>query len=364
MRAQGCADLRVRRGIDGAGRVVQNQHLGLLEQRAGDAQALLLPAGDVGAAALDARVVALRQAGDELVRASQAAGFAALRLSRALVAPAQVVKDGAGEEHVLLQHDGDLVAQRLDVVAAHVDAADLHAAAGHVIEPGNQADQARLGGARAAQNADRLAGGDVQIHIAQDVLAAAVGEVHMLKVDGAIRDRRHRGLGRGDIRPLVKHLLDALRRGHRLRDHDKDHREHHQAHQDVHDVGQQARQLAGRQARAPDDHLRAQPAQQQDAQVDAAHHDRLHEGDDALGADGVAIQVVRRAGEFLILMRLAHKRLDHANRADILLDRRVDRVILFEHLLEVAHGHWHQDGDDGDEQRHDRQEDQRQARGD
>ena len=55
--AQGLADARVRRGIDGARRIVEDEDLRLFQQGAGDAQALLLPAGDIRAALLDVRCV-------------------------------------------------------------------------------------------------------------------------------------------------------------------------------------------------------------------------------------------------------------------------------------------------------------------
>ena len=62
------ADQGIRPGIYGAGGIVQDQYLGLFQQRARDAQALFLPAGHVGAALLDVSVIAVRQRADELVR--------------------------------------------------------------------------------------------------------------------------------------------------------------------------------------------------------------------------------------------------------------------------------------------------------
>ena len=189
---------------------------------------------------------------------------------------------------------------------------------------------------------------DVREHRRAAALRAlAVGEGHVLKVDGAVRDLLH-GVRRGDdVRLLAEHLLDALRRGDGLAEHDEDHGDHHQAHEDVHDIGKQAGELAGGQARAAHDHLRAEPADEQDARIHAAHHDRHVQGDDLLRGDGVFVQVLRRALELAVLVILAYKGLHHADGADVLLDRAVDHIILAEHLLEVAHGHGNQD-----EQRH------------
>ena len=267
------------------------------------------------------------------------AGLPALLVGRVFVAPAEVVVNRAGEKHVVLQHDGNRVAQALHVVSAHIHAADAHLARRYVIQAGNQVDQTRLGRTCAAHDADGLAGLDVQIDIAKHRLAAAllIGERHMVKVDGTILHGLDRVFRAGDIRLLLQHFLNALRRRGGLRHHDEDHGEHHQAHQDVHDIGKQAGQLARGQAGLADDHLRAEPADDQNAGVHGQLHDRHGEGDDALGGDGVFEQIVRRAGELFILIFFADKRLDHADRADVFLDHTVDRVVFAEHLTEIPH---------------------------
>ena len=69
------ADQRIGAGIHRAGGVVQDQDLGLFQQRAGDAQPLLLAAGDVGAALLDLGVVFIGELLDELIGLRQPAGL-------------------------------------------------------------------------------------------------------------------------------------------------------------------------------------------------------------------------------------------------------------------------------------------------
>ena len=81
------ADERVGAGIDGGGRVVEDQHLRLLEQRARDAQALLLAAGDVRAALLDVGVVAVGEGADKVVRLRELAGRDELLVRRVLDCP-------------------------------------------------------------------------------------------------------------------------------------------------------------------------------------------------------------------------------------------------------------------------------------
>src|SRR5699024_2677801 len=132
------ADQRVGLGIDGAGGVVQNQDLGLFQQGAGDAQALFLAAGNIGAALLDPGVVLIRELLDKFVGLGQLAGFQDLVIGGVRVAPAQVVLDGAGKQHVLLQHNGHLVAQCFQVIFPHVVAAYLDGAFGHIVQAGDQ----------------------------------------------------------------------------------------------------------------------------------------------------------------------------------------------------------------------------------
>src|SRR5699024_4685403 len=69
------ADQGVGLGVHRAGGVVQDQHFGLFQQRAGNAQALLLAAGYVGAALLDPGVVLVGELLDEFVGLRQLAGL-------------------------------------------------------------------------------------------------------------------------------------------------------------------------------------------------------------------------------------------------------------------------------------------------
>ena len=108
---QRLADQRVRSRVHGAGGVVQYQHLGLFQQSPGDAEALLLAAGHVGAALLDVGLVLIREALNKAVRLRQLAGMADLLVGGVFIAPAQILRNGAGEKLVLLQDEGHGVAQ-------------------------------------------------------------------------------------------------------------------------------------------------------------------------------------------------------------------------------------------------------------
>ena len=66
--AESSTDARVRLGIHRRGGVVQDQDLRFFQKRSGDAQPLLLPAGDIRAALLDIGIVFLGEALDKFIR--------------------------------------------------------------------------------------------------------------------------------------------------------------------------------------------------------------------------------------------------------------------------------------------------------
>ena len=96
-------NLRIRARVDGARRVIENEHLRLFQQRAGDAQALLLAAGDVRAALLDIGVIAVRHGGNEFIRTREHAGVTELLVRGVFVAPAEIFGDRTGKQLVFLQ---------------------------------------------------------------------------------------------------------------------------------------------------------------------------------------------------------------------------------------------------------------------
>ena len=105
----------------------------MLQQGPGDAKPLLLPAGDVGAALLDIGVVLVGELLDKGVRLGQLAHPDHLLVSGVLFAPAEIILDGAGEQHVLLQHHGHLGPQGGHIVVPDVRAAHQNAALSGVV---------------------------------------------------------------------------------------------------------------------------------------------------------------------------------------------------------------------------------------
>jgi hypothetical protein len=111
---------------------------GFLSRARRNAEALLLAARDVGAPLLDVGVVLLGELLDKLVCLRELAGLEHLLVGCVGVAPTEVVLDGAREEDVSLEHDRHLVAKGVEVVLAHVSAANAHGSLGCVVEAADE----------------------------------------------------------------------------------------------------------------------------------------------------------------------------------------------------------------------------------
>ena len=149
-------------GVEVAGGFVEDQDLRVGEDGAGDGDALPLAAAELHAALADERVVAVGQCVDELVGVGDRGGAADVVGRRAAVAVGDVRGDGAVEqEHVLLD-DADQAAVAVDVDVAQVAAVEQDAAAGGVVEAGDEVAERGLAAAAGADEGDRLARLDVE----------------------------------------------------------------------------------------------------------------------------------------------------------------------------------------------------------
>ncbi|CDD41178.1 uncharacterized protein BN642_00507 [Collinsella sp. CAG:398] len=335
---QAFADERIGLGVHGAGGIVQDQHLGVLQQRAGDAQALLLAARHVRAALLDIGVVLLREGLDELIGLGELAHLDELVVRGVRVAPAQVLLDGAAEEHVLLQHHGHVVAQELQIIVAHVDAAHLHGALGHVVQAADEVHERGFGRTGAAHDAQGLAALDVQVDLGEGAVLRLLGVVErdVVEVDRAVL---HLGDGVGRVLDGglgLDDLDDTLGALLRHDDHGEDHRYHHEGHEDHEAIGGERAELAHVEegAAARDDEVAAELDDHDEHRVDGEVHHGGVEREDLLGAGEVAADILRGAAELLLFKVLAHVALHIAHAGDVFLDGLVQGIVLMEHRAE------------------------------
>ena len=170
-------------------RLVEDHHLGVLEEQASDRQALLLAARQPVAALAHDGVVAVGKSGDGVVDARRLGGGDDLVGGRLRLGVAQVVADRHVEEVRVLADHSDGAVQRCQREVADVVAVDADRSRCDVVEARDQRHHRRLAGTRGADEGDRLAGGDVERDAVEDV-AVGVG------VGSALLQRGHRCLRR------------------------------------------------------------------------------------------------------------------------------------------------------------------------
>jgi hypothetical protein len=185
--AQRAFDIPLRAGVQCAGGFIQDQQTRVLEDGAGDGDALFFTAGEFEAAFADAGVVAVGQAEDEIVDLGQAGGVFDLVLGGAGAAVGDVVADGVIEQHGVLRDDADCVPQAGLGVIADISAVDHYAPGGDVVEAEEQAGDGGFAGAGGSNDGDFMAGGDVEGDAFEDFALRRVAEPDVLEGDGAGR---------------------------------------------------------------------------------------------------------------------------------------------------------------------------------
>ena len=106
----------------------------VLEEGPGDGDALALPAREPAPPLADHGVVAPRQVEDEVVGEGRPGRRLHARLVHVVQAVGDVGAHGVVEEHRLLGHEADLLAQAREGGLADVDAVDEDRALAHVVE--------------------------------------------------------------------------------------------------------------------------------------------------------------------------------------------------------------------------------------
>ena len=168
------------------GGLVQDEYGRVLEEHAGDGQALLLPARQAHAALADHGVVAVLHGEDVVVDVGALGGLDDLLLGGVETPVEYVVADGGVEQVDVLLHDAHVAAQRLERDAVDLLAVDEQLARGDVVEVGDQVAQRGLAASRRAHQRKGLALGDVEADVVQHLVLAvagiAVGDVAQLDV--------------------------------------------------------------------------------------------------------------------------------------------------------------------------------------
>ncbi len=161
-------------GVERGGGFVEEHYRGVFEEHARDGDPLLLAAGEV----LRRGVVPLGQGGDLVVEVGASCGLFHLGRRGFGIAVADVLEDRAVEDVVLLEHQTDVVPQRLGVVIGQRDAVEQYLAAVGGVEFVEQVDEGAFARPREAHQSGDLARADVHFYVEQRRFGVVgVGEV-------------------------------------------------------------------------------------------------------------------------------------------------------------------------------------------
>ena len=185
----------------------------------------------------------MRQASDEIVRTRSPGGLCDLLLARPGATVGDVLCDAGREQHGLLEHDRELVAQLGESVVAQVHAVEQDGAGGRVVKARQQTHQRCLAGPRRSGDRHARARRRFERDVVQDRMRGVVGERHVAEGHGAPRSldgagvrplgdvaglvqERERPLDAGEIRLETARLLaDRLQRLIQLAEVTHDHQE-------------------------------------------------------------------------------------------------------------------------------------------
>ncbi len=157
-------------GVDARGRLVEDENPRVERQRPREREELLLPDRQRRAALGDRALVSERHPFDEAVGVHRRRRTPDIVIADRRVAKANVVGNRSGEQVDVLQHQAEQPAQLVERQLADVDAVDENPPAADVVEAQQQVDQRRLAGARGADDADALAGPDLERHVLENVV--------------------------------------------------------------------------------------------------------------------------------------------------------------------------------------------------
>src|SRR5579885_526151 len=184
-------DSSFRRGVEGRSRFVEDQHIGLVVERAGDGEALTLAAEETKPAFAHDRVETIGQARDEVSERRGVDRTANLSIVGPGGAERDISSDRVVDEKAFLRH----IAEEPGMTTGREGAAvDPDTAGRRMVKAENDVYQCRLASARRANERHRLAAPDSEAHLSQHRFRLAIeGEAHALEPN-FVAQRRYRNL--------------------------------------------------------------------------------------------------------------------------------------------------------------------------
>ena len=153
-------------GVEGAGGLVEQDHVRIHGKGTGNGNALLLAAGQ--ALGVDVGLVGQAHAGQQFVCLG-GDGFLILQLQQGRGQLQIFLHSQVREQVEVLEHHAHLLAHSVDVGFVHLSALELHGAAGGDLQPVQAAQEGRFSAAGGADQADHIAAVNININALQHV---------------------------------------------------------------------------------------------------------------------------------------------------------------------------------------------------
>ena len=138
--------------VERGSRLIEQQQRSVPQQRARDRDALALAARQARTAFAEEGVEAVGQRVQEIGGIGVARRLPQLLVARVPIAVAQIVASRGGEDHRLLRHHRDALADVGGIGVAQVDPVDQHSAVLRIVEALRELEDRRLAGARWADH--------------------------------------------------------------------------------------------------------------------------------------------------------------------------------------------------------------------
>ena len=161
-------------------RLVEHERVRIGEHEPREGELLGLRRRERGAAGADDRLQPIGQRLHPVRRVDGVERRQELGVGRSCAREPQVVGERADEDVLLLRHERDLAAERVELEIDERHAPDLDRARRGRMDPGEQAAERRLARPRGADDGDPLARLEVEPDPVQDVASGNVGVTHVV----------------------------------------------------------------------------------------------------------------------------------------------------------------------------------------
>ena len=205
-------DQDLRWSVDVRRRLVEDQDAGISEERACDRDQLPLASREAGAALAHDVVESLLEACGHAVDADRRRGLAHLFVGRVGTGETDVVRDRAGEQEGILEHDAELAPVTVQLQLAEVCAVHRDRSVVGVVEAADQLGSRRFAAARLPDEGEAAPRRNVDVDPVQHRFLA-VGEGDVVEAHVALDPAgRRRARLVADLRLLVEDERDLLHR--------------------------------------------------------------------------------------------------------------------------------------------------------